>query len=59
MKELAHSFAQLIAIILITITIAVWTAALSLWASSSAATQGEQTAPAPATLVSDVASTSR
>ena len=68
MKELGNSFAQLAAIIMVLITLAVSTAAVSQWASNSssddAATthtlsaqdttrdQSKQTQPAPAPLIS-------
>jgi cell division protein FtsX len=47
MKELANGFAQLAAIIMILITLAISTAAVSQWANSD---QGAQS-PAPQTLL--------
>lgn len=46
MKELANSVAQLVAIIMILITIAVSTAAVSQWAGSAQATASIEAAPA-------------
>ena len=57
MKELTEGLARLFAIIVITITLAVGTAALSLWANS-ADEQGELLAPASAQ-TPDVASATR
>jgi hypothetical protein len=52
MKELANSFAQLIAIIMIMLVLAVSTATVSQWASADAA--GSKTsAGAPTLLISD------
>ena len=53
MKELADSFAQLIAIIMITLALAVSTAAISQWASaeSMSDTAGGAAAQTPALLV--------
>ena len=53
MKELANSLAQLAAIIMILITLAVSTAAISQWAGAEkSAPQGAET-PTPQTLVAD------
>ena len=51
MKELAGSFAQLIAIIMITLVLAVSTAAISQWASADVSSNAS--AGAPALMVSD------
>ena len=54
MKELADSFAQLIAIIMITLALAVSTAAISQWASAEALSDtaaGGAAAQTPALLV--------
>jgi hypothetical protein len=53
MKELADSFAQLIAIIMITLALAVSTATISQWASAEAVsdTGGGGAAQTPALLV--------
>lgn len=60
MKEITASLAQLVAIIVIMITLAVWTASLSIWANASTTAQSEQLAPAtvPAQTL-DVAQASR
>ncbi|MGB7921978.1 MAG: hypothetical protein WCF57_01905 [Pyrinomonadaceae bacterium] len=49
MKELANSFAQLIAIIMITLALAVSSAAVSQWASADAS--GNTSASTPSLLV--------
>ncbi len=59
MKEITASLAQLVAIIVITITLAVWTAALSMWANASTPAQGEQPAPTVTTQTLDVAPAAR
>ena len=46
MKELADSFAQLVAIIMITLALAVSTAAISQWASAEAPSAGAAQTPA-------------
>jgi len=53
MKELANSFAQLAAIIMILITLAVSTAAISQWASAKDASAPQHTEKQPQTLVAD------
>ena len=45
MKEITNSLAQLVAVIMLMITLAICTAALSLWANADAAAQ-EQSPPA-------------
>ena len=50
MKELASSFAQVIAIIMLTLVLAVSTAAISQWASADVSSS--TSAAAPTTLVS-------
>jgi hypothetical protein len=52
MKELANSFAQLAAIIMILVTLAVSTAALSQWGGTDSAGGGSQTLQRDATLSS-------
>ena len=51
MKELGNTLAQLAAIIMILITIAIWTAAASQWAS--AASEDQPPMPAQSSLVHD------
>ena len=51
MKELGNTLAQLAAIIMILITIAIWTAAASQWAS--AASEDQPHGPAQSSLISD------
>ncbi|HEX8653214.1 MAG TPA: hypothetical protein VF708_20540 [Pyrinomonadaceae bacterium] len=56
MKEVANSFAQLIAIIMITLVLAVSTAAVSQWVSADAGSNAGASAlssQSPALLVSD------
>lgn len=54
MKELANSFAQLLVIIMVTLVLAVSTAAVSQWASVDAPSPGAAgAAQQPALLVSD------
>lgn len=54
MKELANSFAQLAAIIMILITLAVSTAAISQWASEASNTTGNTgTRPQQTLVVAD------
>jgi len=53
MKELANSFAQLAAIIMILITLAVSTAAISQWASAKDASAPQKAKTEPQTLVAD------
>jgi cell division protein FtsX len=55
MREITNSLAQLAAIIMIMITLAVGTAAFSLWANADATTQSEQALPAQSAPVLDVA----
>lgn len=55
MREITNSLAQLVAIIMIMITLAVGTAAFSLWANADANVQSEQTPPARSAPVLDVA----
>ncbi len=59
MKEITASLAQLLAIIVIMITLAVWTAALSMWANASTTAQSEQLAPTATTQTLDVARAAR
>lgn len=54
MKEVTASLAQLVAIIVIMITLAVWTASLSIWANADTTTQS-----APAGPTRDLAQASR
>ncbi|HEV2802332.1 MAG TPA: hypothetical protein VGW12_17805 [Pyrinomonadaceae bacterium] len=49
MKELGNNLAQLAAIIMLMITLAISTAALSLWAGSDADTGGNQSTESTAT----------
>jgi hypothetical protein len=51
MKELANSFAQLIAIIMITLALAVSSAAISQWASADASGDTSAGAQTPSLLV--------
>ena len=53
MKELANSFAQLAAIIMILITLAVSTAAISQWASAAEKSAPQNTEKQQQTLVAD------
>jgi hypothetical protein len=53
MKELANSFAQLAAIIMILITLAVSTAAISQWASATEKSAPQNTEKQQQTLVAD------
>ena len=46
MKEVANDLVKLLAIIILTITLAISTAALSLWADSDAVAPAEQPVPA-------------
>ena len=55
MREMVSSFAQLAAIVMILITLALSTAAVSQWAGADASAQGEGAAP-PALQVAAVAS---
>ena len=57
MKELTDGLARLVAIIVITITLAVGTAALSLWANAEES--GAQLAPATSAQTLDVAHAER
>ena len=57
MKELTDGLARLVAIIVIMITLAVWTAALSLWANADE--PGAQIAPASSAQTLDVARAER
>jgi hypothetical protein len=53
MKELANSFAQLAAIIMILITLAVSTAAISQWASATEKSAPQNTEKQPQQLTAD------
>ena len=53
MKELANSFAQLIAIIMITLVLAVSSAAVSQWASADASTNADARPQTPSLLLSE------
>ena len=59
MKELTDGLAKLFAIIVIMTALAVWTAALSLWANADTATHNEQPAPAASAQTLDVARAER
>jgi hypothetical protein len=59
MRELTDGLARLVAIIVILITLAVWTTALSLWANADEPLQSEQLAPVSAAQTLDVARAER
>ena len=59
MKELTDGLAKLFAIIVIMTALAVWTAALSLWANADTSAHDEQVAPATSAQTLDVAHAGR
>ncbi len=54
MKQLAISFAQLAAIIMVLLTLAVWTAAFSQWTTTDGSAAGTRNAQPQAALTSDL-----
>ncbi|MFL6209765.1 MAG: hypothetical protein ACJ74W_12990 [Pyrinomonadaceae bacterium] len=59
MRELTDGLARLVAIIVILITLAVWTTALALWANADEPLQREQLAPVSSAQTLDVARAAR
>ncbi len=59
MKEFTDGLAKLVAIIVLMTALAVWTAALSMWAGADASANDEPLAPAAAAETVDAAQTGR